>query len=55
MENREPSYTVGGNVNWCSHYDKHHGSSSKIKIELLYDAEISLLVILIKKMKEFML
>ena len=19
MEKREPSYTVGGNVNWCSH------------------------------------
>ena len=19
---REPSYTVGGNVNWCSHYGK---------------------------------
>ena len=20
VEKREPSYTVGGNVNWCSHY-----------------------------------
>ena len=20
VENREPSYTVGGNVSWCSHY-----------------------------------
>ena len=19
VENREPSYTVGGNINWCSH------------------------------------
>ena len=28
--------TVGGNVNWCSHYGKPHGSASKIlKIELL--------------------
>ena len=22
MEEREPSYTVGGNVNWCSHFGK---------------------------------
>ena len=20
VEKREPSYTVGGNINWCSHY-----------------------------------
>ena len=25
----EPSYTVGGNANWCSHSGKQHGSSSK--------------------------
>ena len=24
-EKREPSYSVGGNVNWCSHYGKHYG------------------------------
>ena len=29
VEKREPSYIVGGNVNWCSHCGKHHGSSSK--------------------------
>ena len=29
MEKRKPSYTVGGNVNWCSHYEKQYGSSSK--------------------------
>ena len=23
MEKREPSYTVGGNVNWCRHYGEH--------------------------------
>ena len=35
MEKREPSYTVGGNVNWCSHYGKQYGGSSKkLKIEL---------------------
>ena len=25
MAEREPSYTVGGNVNWCSHYGKQYG------------------------------
>ena len=29
VEKREPSYTVGGNVNWCSHYGKQYGGSSK--------------------------
>ena len=27
MEKREPSYTVGGKVNWCRHYGKPHGGS----------------------------
>ena len=29
VEKREHSYTVGGNVNWCSHYGKQYGASSK--------------------------
>ena len=29
VEKREPSYTVGGNVNWCSHYEKQYGVSLK--------------------------
>ena len=29
MEKREPSCTVAGNVNWCSHYGKQYGGSSK--------------------------
>ena len=29
MEEREPSYTVGGSVNWYSHYGKQFGDSSK--------------------------
>ena len=29
VEKSEPSYTLGGNVNWCSHYGKQYGSSSK--------------------------
>ena len=33
VEKRELSYTVGGNVNWCNHYGKQYGSSSKKKIE----------------------
>ena len=26
---REHLCTLGGNVNWCSHYGKQHGDSSK--------------------------
>ena len=26
---REPSYTAGGNVSWCSHYGEQHGGSLK--------------------------
>ena len=29
VEKMEPSYTVGGNVNWHSHYGKHYGGSLK--------------------------
>ena len=29
VEKRELSYTIGGNVNWCSHCGKHYGGSSK--------------------------
>ena len=44
MEKREPSYTVGGNINWYSHYGELHGDSSKkLKIELPYNAVIPLL------------
>jgi len=27
VEKRDPSCTVGGNVNWYSHYGKHYGGS----------------------------
>ena len=44
MEKRETSCTVGGNVNWCSHYgEQYGGSSEKLKIELPYDPAIPLL------------
>ena len=29
VEKREPYYTIGGNVNWCNHYGKQFGDSSK--------------------------
>ena len=28
MEKKEPSYIVGGNVNWCSQYGRQYGVSS---------------------------
>ena len=28
MEKKEPSYLVGGNVNWCSHYGEQYGGGS---------------------------
>ena len=44
MEKRKLSYTVGGNVNWCSHYGKQYGVSlEKLKTELPYDPAIPLL------------
>ena len=29
VEKREPSYAVGGSVNWCSPYGQQYRSSSK--------------------------
>jgi len=43
MEKREPSYTVGGNVNWYSHYGGQYGGFLKLKIELTYDPVVPLL------------
>ena len=43
MEKREPSYTVGGNVNWGSHYGKQWRFLKKLKRELPYDPVIPLL------------
>ena len=43
VERREPSYTVGGSVNWCSHYGEWYwGSLGKVKIKL-YDPATPLL------------
>ena len=41
VEKREPSYTVGGNVSWCSHCGKQYEDSfKKLKIEPPYDPAI---------------
>ena len=29
VEKGEPTYTVGGNLSWCSHYGKQGGVSSE--------------------------
>ena len=42
MEKREPSYTVGGNVNWCSHYGTQYNFLKKLKIEVPHDPAIPL-------------
>ena len=34
MEKREPSYTVGGNVNWCTTLENSIEVSYKTKIRL---------------------
>ena len=53
MEKRGPSYTVGGIVNWYSHYGEQHGALKALrfilKIELPYVPAISLLGIYLEK------
>ena len=44
MQKGEPSYTVGGNANWYSHYGEQCGDSlKKLGIELPYNPAIPLL------------
>ena len=44
MERREPSYTLGGNVNWYNHYGGAVRTYlKKLNIELSYDLAIPLL------------
>ena len=50
MEKKEASYTIGGNVNWYSHFGEWYGvSPKKLKIELPYHSAIPLLGIYLKK------
>ena len=49
---REHFGTIGGNLNWYSHYREQYGGSlKKLKIELPYEPVIPLLVIYAEKMK----
>ena len=44
VEKRKPEFTVGGNADWCSHFVKQPGvSSKKLKMELPFDPVIPLL------------
>ena len=43
VEKKKPSYSLGGNVNWCSHYGERYGSFLKKKKQLPYDSAIQLL------------
>ena len=50
VEKREHSYTVGGNVSWCSHYEKQHEVSLNTKeYRVTYDLGIPFLGISLKK------
>ena len=50
MAKREPSYTVGGNVNWRSHCGKQYGGSlRKLKTESAYDPAIPLCTASVEK------
>ena len=64
MEKRELSYTVNGDVNWCSYYGEQYGVSfkklkagkkKKLKAELPYDPAIPLLGIYSEKTKTLIL
>ena len=43
VEKRESSWTVGGNVNWYSHYGEQYEGVLKIKIEISCDPKIPFL------------
>ena len=43
MEKTKPWYTVGGNVNRCSHYGEQYEGVLKIKIEISCDPKIPFL------------
>ena len=48
--NGTPFYTVGGNINWCSHYGEQFGGSlKKVKLELPHDLAILPLDIYMEK------
>ena len=53
VKKKELYHTVGGNVNWCSHYgEQYGGSSKKLIIELPYDPGIPLFGVYPKEKKK---
>ena len=52
VENKESSFTAGGNLDWYSHYGKQYtGSSKKLRIVLPYDPATLLLSIYLKRLE----
>ena len=53
VEKRKPWCTVGGNINWCSHYEKSMAApqTTKIRTIIPYDSAIPLLGIYLRKTK----
>ena len=52
VEKKEPTYPVGGNVSWYTHYvEQHRDCLGKLNPELSYDPTIPLLGIYPEKMK----
>lgn len=51
VEKLEPLCTVGGDVKWCSHYEKQRVVPQKIKNRIPHDPEIVLLNIYLKELK----
>ena len=49
VEKGEPFCAVGSNANWCSHYGKQDGVTSKTKNGNAYDPAIPLLGVYLKK------
>ena len=52
VEKREPSYTVGGDVNWCSCCGKQYKYFQKNKMELPYNPVIPFLGYISEKQKQ---
>ena len=51
VEKREPVCTVGGDVNWCSHYGNHMEGPQKLQLQPPCDPTIPLLGIYTQKIK----
>ena len=52
VEERDPWDSVDRDVNWCSHYGKQHGDSSKkLRIELSYNPAINFWVFIHRILK----